>query len=59
MTLILTPSTNISQVEHFGMHLHAEGNVVYGISIEAILDRDSTSSCNTHLLFNEPINTSS
>ena len=39
----------IVQVEHFGMHLHAEGNVVYGISIEAILDRDSSDISVDHL----------
>ena len=39
----------IIQIEHFGMHLHAEGNVVYGIAIEAILDRDATDISVDHL----------
>ncbi|RLN86422.1 hypothetical protein BBJ28_00003602 [Nothophytophthora sp. Chile5] len=32
-------TTGIVQVEHFGMHLNSDGSLIYGIKVEAIMDR--------------------
>ena len=39
----------IIQVENFGMHLNVDGTVLYGMKIEAILDRPADNICLDHL----------
>jgi WD repeat-containing protein 35 len=35
----LPESKGIVQIEHFGMHLNSDGSLIYGIKVEAIMDR--------------------
>ena len=39
----------VVQVENFGMHLNVDGTIVYGIKVEAILDRDASDVSLDHL----------
>ncbi|TMW55734.1 hypothetical protein Poli38472_010616 [Pythium oligandrum] len=42
-------TSGIVQVEHFGMHLNCDGSLIYGIKVEAILDRKNDDISIDHL----------
>ncbi|RLN60583.1 hypothetical protein BBJ29_002846 [Phytophthora kernoviae] len=40
---------NVVQIESFGMHLHGDGSIVYGMEIDATMDRSADFLCVDHL----------
>ncbi|KAJ0397996.1 hypothetical protein P43SY_004057 [Pythium insidiosum] len=42
-------TSGIVQVEHFGMHLNSDGSLIYGIKVEAILERQADDISIDHL----------